>query len=786
MNVIMMDLNRLGLFAFGFASPWLLLGLGLGAIPIVVHLLHKRRFRETDWAAMRFLLEAARKNSRRLRLEQLLLLLVRVLIFVLLICALAQPYAESLGTFVRSEAPTHRIVVIDASFSMGYRSADQSRFERAKDIARKIIDSAKQGDALNLVRICDSHPRTIVRRPSYQQSTVVGEIDRLELTDERGDLAATLQEVVELLTQASKVEQKQVYLISDLQRESWGSGVGGTSFELRRLFKQISESARLMIIDLGRPRSANASVTSLTVDEPFVIADRAVHLQTTIKNFGPSPLVDQRIELYVDGRLTETRSENLAPASDVPVKFTYTFERSGEHRIDVRLPDDFLATDNRRWLALPVRDELNVLLVNGKRSGRAPDNATFYLEKAFAPSTSKRKWTGVTRPKVIKDGELIAHEDLSRYDCIFLCNVGTFEPREAEILRAYLQSGGGVVFCLGDQVRPENYNRVLYQDGQGILPARLGDRADAANDPQRVFQFDVADLKHPIVNPFEGNPGTGLDQALTTQYVRVEPRPDSTTVALQFTSGDPAIVDAVVGHGRSILLTMSVDTAWGGWPVQRSFPPIMHEIVRYAVTGRWEERQRLVGEAVTRIFPTRAFSVPVRIRRPDNRQIVVPLFEEENFASISYRETTRRGVYEVILGVPLGRSELFAVNVDSRESDLRKLSEKQLQTELLADVEFEYRTRWQDFARSTDAMVSEQGHLTRWLLIATFCLVLVEQLMAWNFYFGFLLLYSFVAFAFVRQTLAWHPAGAVIVALVLAAGLFVILHQRRQRMNAGV
>src|SRR5690606_2196017 len=107
--------------AFGFASPLLLGGLALGSIPIVIHLLHKRRYREVPWAAMRFLAAAAKKNARRLRLEQLLLLAVRVLILVLLASAMAQPYVESFGIASRPDAPVHRVLVVDTSLSMQYQ-----------------------------------------------------------------------------------------------------------------------------------------------------------------------------------------------------------------------------------------------------------------------------------------------------------------------------------------------------------------------------------------------------------------------------------------------------------------------------------------------------------------------------------------------------------------------------------------------------------------------------------------------------------------------------------------
>src|SRR5438105_8326594 len=88
------------LFAFLFATPWaaVLAAAGAAAVPIVIHLLHHNRYRVVTWAAMRFLLAAQRKNTRRMRLEQWILLAVRTLVVMLLVVAMAgvMPWAEQL------------------------------------------------------------------------------------------------------------------------------------------------------------------------------------------------------------------------------------------------------------------------------------------------------------------------------------------------------------------------------------------------------------------------------------------------------------------------------------------------------------------------------------------------------------------------------------------------------------------------------------------------------------------------------------------------------------------
>ena len=84
---------------------------------------------------------------------------------------------------------------------------------------------------------------------------------------------------------------------------------------------------------------------------------------------------------------------------------------------------------------------MNVLVVNGREAGRPAENASYYVQKVLAPSTAREAWTGATRPKVISEADLSA-EDLSQYDCVFLCNVALVTPTEATLLQAYAEAGG--------------------------------------------------------------------------------------------------------------------------------------------------------------------------------------------------------------------------------------------------------------------------------------------------------------------------------------------------------
>src|SRR6266571_7987896 len=96
-------------------NPWLFIaGLIAVLLPILIHLLNKRKFRVVDWAAMEFLLDADKKNRRRIRLENLILLLLRCLAVLLIGLLLGRPFLPTSATAgLLNAAQYERIVLLD-------------------------------------------------------------------------------------------------------------------------------------------------------------------------------------------------------------------------------------------------------------------------------------------------------------------------------------------------------------------------------------------------------------------------------------------------------------------------------------------------------------------------------------------------------------------------------------------------------------------------------------------------------------------------------------------------
>jgi ABC-type anion transport system duplicated permease subunit len=77
---------------FAFIGLWwttAAVGAAAVAIPVIIHLINRKRFKIVEWAAMKFLLAAQKQTRKRMRIEQLLLLLTRMAILAFLVLAMA-------------------------------------------------------------------------------------------------------------------------------------------------------------------------------------------------------------------------------------------------------------------------------------------------------------------------------------------------------------------------------------------------------------------------------------------------------------------------------------------------------------------------------------------------------------------------------------------------------------------------------------------------------------------------------------------------------------------------
>jgi hypothetical protein len=540
-------------FAFLFGSPIGALAAAVGAVsvPIIIHLLNRRRFKVVTWAAMRFLLAAERKNTRRMRLEQIILLAVRCLLILLIVLAMASVmgWAESVWRWMFPEnvqfmtlaggRRTHKIVVVDGSFSMATKLGDGSAFDRARAKAKEVIGQSPRGDGFSVVLMGATArpvvPGSVASAPAEDAAKVAKEIDGLRLPHGNADLVATLKTIKDMLDKSpGKFQEREVYFLTDVQKSTWLLREPGTVAETLR---NIQGRARTVFVDVGQDGVNNLAVTGLALGQPLATVGATTPVTVVVRNFGAEPREGVRLELWV-GKARATREEQpmeLRVAHQMVVKvgrgpntftFPYKFTAPGDYVLQARLDNDALELDDSRSAVVTVKNSVPVMLVDGKSAQRELlDRAAEWLKLALNPfDTGPAPGFAPFRPKVLTESQFadVGLGDLTDYDCVCFCDVARLSPPEVRRLETHLRRGGGAIFALGDQVDLGAYNEALYKSGQGLLPARLVQK-QAARD-RTWFQFKDADYTGPPLSAFGSlDDRASLESVRFRQYVRAVP-----------------------------------------------------------------------------------------------------------------------------------------------------------------------------------------------------------------------------------------------------------------------
>src|SRR4029077_1753770 len=210
----------------GFLSPIMLWGALAASIPIALHFFFRSRYRVVPWAAMKFLLTSIEQTSRRLRFQELILLVLRCVLLVLIALALARPLSTSARGTGQGSA-VDAVLVFDTSYSMGATDGAQTRLGRAKEAALRVIDQLPPHSTVQIITCADRANLVGPRAPSDldQAKVLIGELKPTSLAT---DFYPGIAEAAVVL-RAGQATNRELYLFSDMQKLGFERQAGNLS-----------------------------------------------------------------------------------------------------------------------------------------------------------------------------------------------------------------------------------------------------------------------------------------------------------------------------------------------------------------------------------------------------------------------------------------------------------------------------------------------------------------------------------------------------------------------------
>lgn len=744
----------------------LIAGAVFAALPVLLHMIMKAKPKRIEFPALRLLQTRQTSNSRRMRIRHLLLLILRSLVVVLAVLALARPslpaaryglrwYEWSLllavvcagvgiflwrdrrlkssiaaehirrekrttwkavallgslvavliavgipwGFRVRSEMtapvnamaaelPVAAVFLFDTSASMTFKQEGKTRLEEAQQIG---LDQLKVLPGQSRVAITTTNPNS----ESVFQADLAGvrsRIEALKFSEISRPLNAVLKNAIEEQVADRELVQQQgglddsfvreIYLLTDSSVSAWKQPDESSLSDLLVQYDWL----QIYFIDVGVDNPANVALTELKLDIESTVADQPVTVSVAVS--GTAAASDSAVvELFTldesgdevrGGGVIGSPRRSVTPDQTAPViSFQVKGNALGQFTSGViRLSSpDPLTIDDTRYFSFRVSAVPNVLLVGDR------DLDITYLENVLNPQIERLNLPKRFNVKAVLSANF-QREALSNYDIVCVMNWQRPSESSWSNLLAFVRAGGRLLISAGgeqmlqeDSWRTPDTGQLL--PGLPLVPVRFR--------PQPARIELLAD-DHPIVNAFNDLQlaKTELNRAIFDRCWTFDVVEDAREL-LRFNhrNAHPALLERQVGRGKVLLFTSALDSngndLWNESFVIDNWTYLMFvdEIMRY-LSGASETKHNFeVGDPIEVDVPVSQRFSQFMVARPRFRQTRGQM--EINDASILLTDADEAGHYE-LNAAEEGQTfrSVFAVNVPDKESNLAKVTDKQL------------------------------------------------------------------------------------------------------------
>lgn len=586
-----------------FANPALLFGSLAAALPVVIHLISRRRVRRQPFSDLRFLGAVQSQQSRSLGLRRWLLLLLRVLALLLIALAAAQPRWGGLAASGRGARSV--LFVLDASASMQTQQQESTRFDVALAELDRMI-AALPEDAS--VQVMTAGAETAMRFDDWLPAGAVhGAVRDLAVSDGALNEAAWLREAARQVSRAPGLPVE-VVVLSDLQPGAGADDLPALSEAAERLRR--AGAARVLLRKIGQP-TPGGGVLGLQLPGRAVLPGENIGLRATVS----TDATEEVFRLELDGRMvaeTSSSADRAGPGMQV-LEFAVRVPGTGIHRGRIHKQSDSFGADDERPFVLKVPRALRVLLVHGADravDGPAGRGGWRFVARALAPDAGEGAFT--VRP--VPTGELTTAA-LGACDVAVMVDPDPLGRQALGGLQRWLEAGGAAFFVLGEATSADYVARTLLPRLE--LPRKAEWRSSGRLPGQRL---QVIDPGHPVFAGLEEDALATLGEARARGWLAVEEGQQRVLLAL--TGEDPLLIEGSVGAGSYALLTCHLDPAATDLAANPMVLPLLQRLTA------WLANRSRLNDVVNTVVGDEAIvrpqADPGALENPDDLRVITP------------------------------------------------------------------------------------------------------------------------------------------------------------------
>ena len=539
-----------------FAQPaalWTALAVGL---PILAHMAYRQVTRKYPFPSLRFIRPSRIPRTGRKKPSDLLLLLLRILLFLTLSALLADPYWIRESTpDAKNEVGKETLLAIDVSPSMqGWNG-----LEDARNLALRLID--EEEGKVGLV----AFGQNILGewKPGVGKEELTQAVEGLRHDWKKGNAQTLLDRATGLFSPSAT--EKKLVIISDFQQSDWQTAFRdlpelGVKVDLQRVGSDEGQ----------RKRSDNLSV----VEARAVPAGPGkVRVWTVIRNWDDEaktvPLV-----LSAGGEIRQRQEVDLPRLGSAQAQFVLKADDFSGASVELESGDSFALDDKRTlWLKSPPARRFGFWMPEDEDAETREERD--FLKTAVA-SAGDNGWNRWDWAQDQADGLRLGDEQ-SSIELLFVIGLGDwFEEQElGAALQGFVEEGGTAILTPG-QPFVKTATVIREADLFSFKFLRVAGGAVRLGNPFRIKALDEGSF---LTAVFDGKAARDLYLSAIHRFGIIQRVGEGVDVPIRDREGRPlALVRNLDGGGRIVFLPFRMNTSWTDLPLRNSFLPLIMEL----------------------------------------------------------------------------------------------------------------------------------------------------------------------------------------------------------------
>ena len=327
-----------------FLSNIFLWLLPLISIPLIIHILNRRKIVQINFSSINFLNSLKHESIKRINILQWLLLLIRMLIILSIILMMSRPILSGYFPQMQTDPLSSlSVILIDDSFSLNGKVDGRNRSEIVNDKYRDILNSLNDNSQICIISISDG--------VLYEgiNSKAPDLLNFISMTNHKGKLSDYISIINRKFNDS--IINKEVFIITDGQ-SSFFDNLSDKNMSDWKIYFAILEQLKY-----------NLKINYAKILNDVIVNGKVADIEVEVENNGISRFENGMVNIFINEINVGLQNITINPGEKEKILFSSTLPKSKDNIIKISISEDDNNLDNHYYINAYIPNNIKVLSI---------------------------------------------------------------------------------------------------------------------------------------------------------------------------------------------------------------------------------------------------------------------------------------------------------------------------------------------------------------------------------------------------------------------------------------